>query len=554
MASKYFSIKPIQLNDLFFKREYILKKILLIYPPGWIRISPMPPLGIYEIKNILNNNSIYPQCVDLEMLAYFLIHSHNSKIHLDILTKPVNIKDIQLSLNNPKLSNTISCLIDLLSLDKNTLICFSVMGQRQFFSAARISYKLRELGYITCIGGCYTSHNIEIVKSSNAFSYIFHNSAINSFILFCKKFINNNIKYDKQESITYINEKENDIISTPLYDKEIKKLYSNNLKNMYLTATPHLILQHRLDIGCDRSCSFCVRHSMKYKAIDKDQFLKGLLKSYNNTKCNMYSFVTNAININMRNNKKILDEIISAGLDINWYSYATPKRIDYHFLKLMAKSGCKVLRFGLESGSDKILKSMNKRFTVEEAEDVITAAWDFGIWTQVNIIIGYPNEKKQDIDLTCEFINRNHSKIDSIRINPFYLQIGSDITENPKKYSINIRQLNGSKIVFDEIVGMPFQQKKEFTINSIDKIYRVMKSHDIGYTGILINLLLTAIVENKTKDDTKLWFKNNYPFMFENFSLEAIRWKIYRRHELNKNPFGNNWPEYYGFTFEEKTF
>lgn len=512
----------------------------------------MPPLGIAELSTQLLNKNIEVETCDLELLAYnHNIHLPVQKLMLDKLTMPCKPDELESSVNDFAIKESLSTLVKYLPLTGINLVCFSVMGQRQFFSSIRISYYLRNKGIFTAMGGCFANLNKKTITEFNGFNFVLLNSSSESLVDICRKLDTGYFNNSQNESKYFSGDPESEI-ETPTYSKNITTIYPTTLQNMYSTAKPNLILQHRIDQGCNRQCSFCTRHSHdNYNAINIDKFIKSLSKIKADYNPKLFSLVTNSININPRFSEKLLREIIRASLKINYYTYATPTKISHQLVKLLVESGCKILRFGVESGSNNILKNMKKKFTVEDIEWTLKAVHDTGIWTQVNLIVGYPNESTEDNELTCKFIERNHKVIDSIRVNPFYLQSGSEIHLNPEKYNIKITNHSGNKVTFHEINGLNFIQKTKHTVGFIDEIYKRMSFYNIGYTGILINLLMAALYENKTKEGTLNWFKKQHPFVFENIPYETIRWLIYHKHEVHKNPFGNNWADYYGITFEE---
>jgi anaerobic magnesium-protoporphyrin IX monomethyl ester cyclase len=79
---------------------------------------------------------------------------------------------------------------------------------------------------------------------------------------------------------------------------------------------------------------------------------------------------------------------------------------DIDMLKKMRKAGCVLLNFGVESGSENVLRSMGKRYVPEAAEKVIRNTKEAGIDVVINIIVGYPNETEEDFQQTMDFIKR----------------------------------------------------------------------------------------------------------------------------------------------------
>lgn len=99
-------------------------------------------------------------------------------------------------------------------------------------------------------------------------------------------------------------------------------------------------------------------------------------------------------------------------------------------LNKMKKAGCKVISYGLESGSDNVLKLMRKGYTSESAERVIRDTFRAGIYTIFNIIVGYPGETEDDFNETNDFLIRNVQYANEIAMSPLLLLKGSYIYDH----------------------------------------------------------------------------------------------------------------------------
>lgn len=70
----------------------------------------------------------------------------------------------------------------------------------------------------------------------------------------------------------------------------------------------------------------------------------------------------------------------------------------------LQKSGCKSLYFGLESGSDRVLRSVNKGLTSKEISDFIKKIHDHGIMPAPSLFVGAPVESDDDFRKTVQFV------------------------------------------------------------------------------------------------------------------------------------------------------
>ncbi len=102
---------------------------------------------------------------------------------------------------------------------------------------------------------------------------------------------------------------------------------------------------------------------------------------------------------------KLCNLIIDEGIKISW---ACPNgvradKVDYELLKLMKKSGCYYLAFGIESGNQEILDNVKKDLRLEDVEKAARLAYKVGIMTQGFFIFGLPGETEETIEKTIKF-------------------------------------------------------------------------------------------------------------------------------------------------------
>jgi len=101
------------------------------------------------------------------------------------------------------------------------------------------------------------------------------------------------------------------------------------------------------------------------------------------------------------------------------------------------KSGCRLLMFGLESGSPSVIQNMKKKFTIPVAEKVLKWAHDAGIKNQIYFLIGFPTETNENFQESLDFIHRNHQYINEVSSGiGCQVEEGSDLFNNPEDYNV----------------------------------------------------------------------------------------------------------------------
>ena len=98
----------------------------------------------------------------------------------------------------------------------------------------------------------------------------------------------------------------------------------------------------------------------------------------------------------------ICDEIMRRKLDVGWDVRARVDIIDGEMLRKMRAAGCERIHYGVEAGTNRMLKVLRKGITVEQARRAFRLTKAAGIDTLAYFIIGSPTETRQDIAETMK--------------------------------------------------------------------------------------------------------------------------------------------------------
>ena len=121
--------------------------------------------------------------------------------------------------------------------------------------------------------------------------------------------------------------------------------------------------------------------------------------------------------------KSICHLIIEKELDMHWRCIIYPKNVDEELVELMATAGCRQISLGFESGSERILKNFNKKFTLEDVRTTSALFTDHGIERMGFLLLGGPGETKQSVEESLAFA-------DSLKLNALKLSAGIRIYPN----------------------------------------------------------------------------------------------------------------------------
>jgi anaerobic magnesium-protoporphyrin IX monomethyl ester cyclase len=94
--------------------------------------------------------------------------------------------------------------------------------------------------------------------------------------------------------------------------------------------------------------------------------------------------------------KRFCGELERQGLNLMWKAFGRINLTDQEMMAAMERTGCVEIRFGVESGSDKVLELTKKGFTAAETIDVVRRATDLFRRVDLFYVWGFPFETMED--------------------------------------------------------------------------------------------------------------------------------------------------------------
>ena len=273
--------------------------------------------------------------------------------------------------------------------------------------------------------------------------------------------------------------------------------------------------------GCPYNCNFCVssRTKVRKKPIEIiTREIKSLCEYYNDENLKIY-FETP----NMLFTKNEIDELIKFRKKANLnFSYRAETRVEYlksHSLEDLVESGLKVVDLGLESGSAKILRRMNKTnradIYLKSAEKILEKAFSLNLLIKLNILF-YIGESKNTIEETLSFIDRNKHYIRSISAYPL---IGFHCPNFGDKFYKTLSEFGGSTVKnsdWEKRKMFPINSSTEFSYNKLKEISRLLVK---GY-----------------QSETDFFHQKQYGYFSPQISYKDFRDAI-QLHDKEKMPF-----------------
>ncbi len=167
--------------------------------------------------------------------------------------------------------------------------------------------------------------------------------------------------------------------------------------------------------GCPHRCTFCINAILKnnWRPRTVEQVLSDLKiindKPYFKNK--KLRFWDENFFVDIKRAKAIVGGMIERGLKLPWETtvranYISTAMVDDDFMKKMKQSGCYLLSFGAESGSQIVLDKIKKDITPEQIIYAAKQCLKHDIIPQFSFMVGLPGELKSDMKLTLNLIDR----------------------------------------------------------------------------------------------------------------------------------------------------
>lgn len=191
----------------------------------------------------------------------------------------------------------------------------------------------------------------------------------------------------------------------------------------YLSPGP--VLPYSTAGGCWwRKCSFCPEKAEgnKYLPLAPDRALAEIKSLATLEKPALIHFLDNALS------PAFLERIAADPPSVPWYGFA---RISSHltdpgFCRALRRSGCVMLKLGIESGDQRVLNELNKGISLAQAEVALKSLREAGIETYIYLLFGTPQETSDAAHNTRDFVLKNSEAIGFLNLAIFNLPIDSE--------------------------------------------------------------------------------------------------------------------------------
>jgi radical SAM superfamily enzyme YgiQ (UPF0313 family) len=151
--------------------------------------------------------------------------------------------------------------------------------------------------------------------------------------------------------------------------------------------------------GCPFSCTFCstndfFRRNFRLRSPTRVlQDMRAIAEKYFITH---FDLVHDMFTVDKRRVTEFCEAMVASGEGFTWSCSARTDCVDEPLLDLMVRSGCRSVFFGVEAGSRRMQKIIDKHLDPQRAEEIIDIAEKLGLSTTISLITGFPEEEWED--------------------------------------------------------------------------------------------------------------------------------------------------------------
>jgi len=196
--------------------------------------------------------------------------------------------------------------------------------------------------------------------------------------------------------------------------------YSSFPLHAYLS--PGFILPYSGSSGCYwNKCSFCpeTAEDNPYIPVPAERVMAELTALIAATTPAMIHLLDNSVS------SACMGSLVENPLGVPWYGFARISRdlADIDYCMALKRSGCMMLKLGLESGDQAVLDRMRKGIDLETVSRVLSNLRKSGIATFVYLIFGTPAETIIEARKTLEFVAAHHDQITFLNLAVFNMPV-----------------------------------------------------------------------------------------------------------------------------------
>lgn len=308
------------------------------------------------------------------------------------------------------------------------------LGDRKSRQFIRRAKKMNEDSIIAAVG-CYSQIAPEEVEAIDGVDIVVGTTDRNRIVDLCEEAKSKNKKINVVKDIKY--------------HKEFEPL---NISDLPYKTRAYIKIQE----GCNQFCSYCIipyargpirSRDLEDIIMEAKRLAKAGFKEIILTGIHVTSYGKDLKGLSLTD---VIEEVAKIdGIERIRLSSIEPTFVDKDFLERVVKTGklCDHFHLSLQSGSDSVLKRMNRKYTTKEYRDIVKLIREYmpeaGITT--DIIVGFPGETDEEFEESYRFVEDiRFSRIHVFKYSP---RKGTPASQFKEQIPGDIKQIRSDRLI-----------------------------------------------------------------------------------------------------------
>jgi len=155
--------------------------------------------------------------------------------------------------------------------------------------------------------------------------------------------------------------------------------------------------------GCPYDCIYCAEQCKKVRYRSPEKVVEEIEELALKYGVREFDFADSVFTISRSHVLEICKLLREKKLGVRWNCITRADLVDMELLKVMKRSGCNFISFGVESGVEKVRFSGGKIISDEKLREVFSQCRELGLRTRASMLFGTPGETIQDMRKSIEF-------------------------------------------------------------------------------------------------------------------------------------------------------
>jgi radical SAM superfamily enzyme YgiQ (UPF0313 family) len=157
--------------------------------------------------------------------------------------------------------------------------------------------------------------------------------------------------------------------------------------------------------GCPYRCAYCSKpvFGNRFRAYSPERVIGEMKYLQEKFGVKEIAFYDDSFTLDEKRVHAIAEKIIENKLRIAWTCETRVNLVDKDLLKIMKRSGCYGVAYGIESASPEIIKTLQKDITADQVREAVRDSREAGLQVIGYFMLGSPGETPEDIRRTIDF-------------------------------------------------------------------------------------------------------------------------------------------------------